>query len=546
MTGLKEFESVYSYDKNDLYSLGIGSGVHLDEDVFLRFTFNDSQGEELTDNSQLITNNYVKSVIFDIADINDNVIYQNYQSGYSTSLSFTKKDNESIFGKYEKDFCVNFRVEDFTTDIVSSGKYYVYGNALYVSSVKTYDSLGETVFNEPIGPYMVAEFNSGNTVFSGKMTLIEKEDDGLPEKFVISVVKNHPEMPSGLQDHYWEASLTYDFNGSELEPNPSYPSYIPSIKNTSSWTFLFNDLSPSGYFLLSKNENKKNNPYGVYSDSYNSGIIKQYGQDPYKVVSGLVNTDTIAVEVSYENLKEFTKIQALDVYSYNGTELKEDEFSYLKTLDADHAENINIDRSAGLVDNQNTWLRITPKSPFGTGDPWVVGPLLHRQTGESDTSIDVDQVNIKSPDGSANVNFKKGNILNIIDQGSGVLDRIYVNKEEGYEKTIFESNSGLNFDYNTVPVDKNGVWERNYFEYSLTMSDENNPYQIISKTIKLSTTGVATSGANEGLPLFKIEGTEDLEGESLNITPLYSESGVSLLVNTGQNYTTYKFYKTSF
>ena len=212
MTTLKEFEAIYNYDESDLYSLGIGSGIHLDEDVFLRFTLQDREAENLTDNSQLIKNKYINSIIFDIADINDNIIYENYQSGYLTSLSITKKDNESIFGQYEKDFCINFRVKDNTTDIVSSGKYYVYGNPLYISSIKTYDSLGETIFNEPIGPYMVAEFNSGNTVFSGKMTLIEKEDDGLPERFIISGVKNHPEMPSGIQDHYWEASLTYDFN----------------------------------------------------------------------------------------------------------------------------------------------------------------------------------------------------------------------------------------------------------------------------------------------------------------------------------------------
>ena len=546
MTTLKEFEAIYNYDESDLYSLGIGSGVHLDEDVFLRFTLQDREAALLTDNSQLINNKYINSIIFDIADINDNIIYENYQSGYLTSLSITKKDNESIFGQYEKDFCINFRVKDNTTDIVSSGKYYVYGNPLYISSIKTYDSLGETIFNEPIGPYMVAEFNSGNTVFSGKMTLIEKEDDGLPERFIISGIKNHPEMPSGIQDHYWEASLTYDFNGAELEPNPSYPSYVETTFNQSSWTFLFNDLSPSGYFLLSKIDNQKNNPYGIYTDSYNSGIIKHYGEEPTSVVSGLKNEDSIAVEVSYQNLQQFTKIKGLDVYSYNGDQLQEDQFSYLRTLDENHATQINIDRSAGLVDNQNTWLRFTPKSPFGEGEPWLVGPLLHKQTGESETAIDVDQVNIKSPDGSANVNFKKGSVLSIIDGGSGVLDRIYVNRENGEETSIFESNSGLSFDYNTVPADENGIWQRNYFEYALTMISDQNPYQIISKTIKISTTGVATSGVNEGLPLFKIEGIENSEGENLNITPSYSESGVSLLVNTGQDYTTYKFYKTSF
>ena len=121
-----------------------------------------------------------------------------------------------------------------------------------------------------------------------------------------------------------------------------------------------------------------------------------------------------------------------------------------------------------------------------------------------------------------------------------------MNRENGEETSIFESNSGLSFDCNTVPADENGIWQRNYFEYALTMSSDQNPYQIISKTIKLSTTGVATSGVNEGLPLFKIEGIENSEGENLNITPSYSESGVSLLVNTGQDYTTYKFYKTSF
>ena len=93
MTTLKEFEAIYNYDESDLYSLGIGSGVHLDEDVFLRFALQDREAALLTDNSQLINNKYINSIIFDIADINDNIIYENYQSGYLTSLSITKKDN---------------------------------------------------------------------------------------------------------------------------------------------------------------------------------------------------------------------------------------------------------------------------------------------------------------------------------------------------------------------------------------------------------------------------------------------------------------------
>ena len=84
MTTLKEFEAIYNYDESDLYSLGIGSGIHLDEDVFLRFTLQDREAENLTDNSQLIKNKYINSIIFDIADINDNIIYENYKSGYLT------------------------------------------------------------------------------------------------------------------------------------------------------------------------------------------------------------------------------------------------------------------------------------------------------------------------------------------------------------------------------------------------------------------------------------------------------------------------------
>lgn len=546
MENLKEFESVYSYDENDLLSLGVGSGVHLDRDVLLNFSFLDRESVIVKNKDQMVKNKYMKSIIFDIADINDNIIAKNYQSGYMTSLSITEKENELIFGQYEKDFCVNFRVEDFTTDIVSSGKYYIYGNPMYISQIKTYDSLGETLFNEPLGPYMEVEFDSGSKVFSGKMILTEKESEGLPERFVISGVKNHPEMPSGFQDHYWEASLTYEFNGADLDPNPSYPSYIQEIENNQSWTLLFNDYSPSGYFLLSKTENEKNNPYGIYTDAYNSAEIRRYQREPISDPSGRKSEDSIALEISYINSQEFTKKEGLEVYSYNGEELSPDQFSYIRTLDGNHSENIEIEKSAGLVDNQKTWLKFKPKSPFSDGEPWVVGPLLHTQTGEPDASFEINQVNLKSSDGAANINFKKGSILDVLDHSSGVLDRIFVNKEDGTEKSIYENDNGLTFSYNTVPVDENGFWEKTYFEYSLTMIDKSNPYEVISKNIKLQATGVATSGENEGLPLFKVEGNEDQEGENLNITPVYSYSGVSLLVNTGQAYDSYKFHKTSF
>ena len=543
MQNLKEFEASYSYDENDLESMGLGSGVHLDKDVILNFNFTDRTRSTIRNETQAIRNKYFKSIVFDIADEGGNIVYPNYQSGYSTSLSISEKQNELIFGKYKKDFSIYFKVEDNTTDIISSGKFDLYGNMLNISSVKSYDSFGEMVFNETHGPYMKVSFNEGEVVFSGKMILEDSDFPGSPNKFFLSGVKNHPEMPVGMQDHEWIAHLTWAFDYPSENINLSDEE---KLNKKGGWTMTFEDFSPSGYFLINTLNTEKSNPYGVFDDHENKASLLKFGTQPKNNSEGIKNEDSLALEIKYQNLSQFTKREGLDISLYKGEELKENEFSYKKTVDGKHCTKIILDSSMGVTPNEKTWVRLTPRSPFGLGKDWIIGPLIHKEDKKEEETTNVSQISFGDRGGSANVNFKKGTLGCIIEDGSGVIDRILANKEHTGEHHIFECNSGIDFEYTTVPTDENGIWLRSFFNYSLQMSSVDDDYDIISKTIKLSTTGKALSGINEGLPLFKIEGSEDIGEECFNITPKYSESGVSLLVNLDQKYKNYKFYKTSF
>lgn len=143
---LKEFNTEYNFDKRDLTSTGIGSGVHLNKDVKIDFSLVDRVGSYVGD---FKNHKYFDYMVFDIADKDGNIILKDYMSGKSNIISISEKENESIFGKYEKDFGIYARLHDKTSDIVNCGFLALYGNHLEISNIKAIDHQGTHMFESP-------------------------------------------------------------------------------------------------------------------------------------------------------------------------------------------------------------------------------------------------------------------------------------------------------------------------------------------------------------------------------------------------------------
>ena len=139
---LLEFENAYNLDKGDLLQIFTASGVHLQRDVSLSFSFTDPQGKLISNDIQLRENPLIKNIDYDIIDASGNVIYENYLEGLTRTFSLKEIDNIALFGEYKKDFGVRCTVSNFINDNKFISEYYLYGNVPQISGILVNDGSG--------------------------------------------------------------------------------------------------------------------------------------------------------------------------------------------------------------------------------------------------------------------------------------------------------------------------------------------------------------------------------------------------------------------
>ena len=517
---LKEFETKFVYDDQDLELLGIGSGIHLKKDVALNFSFVERKANEISDGEQIRKSRFIEYITYDILDSKGNIVKENYISGTSTFIRIPEQENELIFGEYQKDFAVLAKVKDSTTNIINSGIAYVYGNNMQISGVEATTTRGTYNFDYSIGVYVDVVFS--NYSISGEMF-----KDGIEYK------DQKRYISSGYRDnHLWEASLKWSPSEEEIKATPSYENYSAEISNVDTigkWVLIFNDHNPSGSFLIGEGPQDFNDPFGLYIDPIGSGFIKNYPVDLQPQESGNINSEDegISFNITYKNKNTYTEKSHINMYRYVGDKYKVDQYQFLKAIQPEEMENINLFKNDNLVKNKKTWYRFDAYSQMGEVNSWEVGPIIFdAKFGSTETQ-------------AASVQ-KKGNILEKIENDSGVLDRLFVDKYNyGRSTSIYEGYSGLKYDYDTILTDENGTWLNTSFDYTINLKNKENTYE--SKTFKLNinATGSSSDPMNIGMPLFKLDKTLDPGGVDFEL--LYSESGVTLLCNSGHSYTEYKY-----
>lgn len=138
-----EFENGYNLNTGDLLQIFTASGIHLQKDVTLNFSFIDPVGNVVDTDIELRENPLIKEIEYDILDTNGNVLYENYFIGLSRSLTITELDNIALFGEYKKDFGIRAIVSNYVNENKFISEYYVYGNVPNIYSVQVSDGSGQ-------------------------------------------------------------------------------------------------------------------------------------------------------------------------------------------------------------------------------------------------------------------------------------------------------------------------------------------------------------------------------------------------------------------
>jgi hypothetical protein len=155
---LFEFENSYNLNTGDLLEIFYGSGVHLQKDVTLSFSFIDPQGKIIGSDLELRNNPLIKDISYDILNTNRETLYENYKIGSTRTFSFKEIENIALFGQYEKDFGIRAVVSNFINNNKFISEYYVYGNVPKISGVFLLDGSGFKIYNDDLSYNII---NSG-------------------------------------------------------------------------------------------------------------------------------------------------------------------------------------------------------------------------------------------------------------------------------------------------------------------------------------------------------------------------------------------------
>lgn len=553
---IKEFEPDYTYDLEDLSSLGYGSGVHNEKQISVTFNLFDRKGDILNNKQSVQSSRYCEGIVFDITDENGKVLRENYQSGLDNRLIITAEENEAIFGDYKKDFGVLAKVIDPTSIYTASGFVSLYGNVLEIEKVTVTDSVGLRTEDSPLGIYLDATLSPSGYRYSGRMYSVDEYDRENSKKYATSGIVIHE--GSGYD---WEAYLSWDLNSGDLTYLSGYDNFSSEIQDYDNvngvWSLTVMDYSPNGSFLISSGSKDFHNPYGDYIDGTESGAIKDIITPPYinesgnpgvaPYYSGGLPENKVDVKVGMYNSMEYTKYSHLDVYVNYGDDLSLNNFDFVARFDdISKIYKFDYNEELGLIFNEKFWLKFQPYSALGKGQSWISGPFISKKEEDPlESNFSSSELSITDSDETAHVTYKQRKINSVEYSGSGILDRLFVNQNRPEDKTpIYDYSTGRVADYYTI-TETSGKWSNTTFDYLFEFSSSENPYSVESRKIVLSATGSSQESGNFGMPLFRLS-SENESGNLVKFDKVYSESGVSLLCNISDNpYDTYKFYKTS-
>jgi hypothetical protein len=120
-----QFEPKFLLIEDDLSKVSTGIGVGLSVDTSFNFIISNRLGEVLDEDQELQNDNFFNGVEVDILNKNGGLVFDNFAQGLINSIEFTKSDNISKFGSFQKDYGVGVKIFDKTNVGNHVSQYYV-------------------------------------------------------------------------------------------------------------------------------------------------------------------------------------------------------------------------------------------------------------------------------------------------------------------------------------------------------------------------------------------------------------------------------------
>jgi len=262
------------------------------------------------------------------------------------------------------------------------------------------------------------------------------------------------------------------------------------------------------------------------------------------VPSGAVEEETI-IRVAFPKINnKYIKKSSFDVYASQDPNFTFNPDNLVASQNLQGSETFSsliLDKSFGLEANKDYWFGIVGSSKIGTGNAIKFGPhVLYEAEAAPETLVANTSIKTLYKDAYSLDSFATGSINKYVTGNSGIIDKLLVSLTGGVTN-IYEEEK---FIFSTLPVDESGNWSYTSFDYSIEFKDPLNPYQNVSKKVKLTATGESINPVNSGMPLFELKDYDT--GVPIDIGLNYEQSGVYLVVDTGHQYQNFKYKKQSF
>lgn len=408
-----QFSPKYILNTN-LSKVSSGIGVIRNVDNEFNFDIRNRYNTPL-DESSMENDVFFNGIEIDILNKNKQTITGGFASGDLSSLEFTKNDNIEIFSSFTKDYGIRMKIDDQTNLSDHVSEYYVYGNPLYIKSVKVNDFSGEYINYDPIGLYQVykpyVSSQSSFEVVQGEENLfylpklsLTSNDKNVSVNMKIVFASGKQEKlkinwGDGTEDNIFYYTSPTNFIGpgvtrtdtnTEDEILKDYDSLLLIDGKTYEFTksHTYTPISLTGYpvsiGVAESNsadfEEILNNEVLLPSFITGAGIMISTGG-----ISG-----SIEFEFEFLNDENYTSFDKIEIYGTgtNNSTLESDSFLHTEDLySPDQYGKYQISLDAGSVQpNVNYWFTLLPYSQIATGYAWTVGPYLMQQ--DIDDSIE--------------------------------------------------------------------------------------------------------------------------------------------------------------
>jgi hypothetical protein len=479
---LYEFPPQYTFDPEDTSITGLGSGVHLFEDITLTFDIIDRAGSIANNSVSINKNPFIGDMRVDVLDSSGNIVYPSYYSGAALrSFTLSKQQNMDIFGSYTKDFGILVDLADNTAGNFDS-IFQLRGNLPSISGLSVVDGSGiRNYFAGNSFGVLKSTFSwSGSDDldvwirFLNKITtdatysfnygwLDDINDD--PYTTVSSGGGTHgsqPGSPIVFQTNLYQAWLDGQITG------------IAEISGNYSWYLTGSSPASLKIEHIYDGITEVIDEYTIYPGTatwpsiYASGFSSVVSGSDSITTSGNV-TGSIEIEIGLENDPQYINLTHFDIYvdTNSGVEPIFENFNKRVPI-FNQSKDISFELFAEDIEYDTSYyFRVVPYSSLGSGQHVVIGPHIIAPPPKIPSTLEANLLYIREGSETGVVDLITGQINST---GNTVVDIIPVNtfRSINYITKITDSTGQISSSRLSMVITGSGVGEYYLSEYAIS------------------------------------------------------------------------------